>query len=115
MVVSDVLLAELSGAPDHVRDVVSAVPAAHSEEVGLTPEARALAEAYVAANVIGPAHRADARHIAVATVHHVSVLVSWNFKHIVNLNRIRGYNAVNIRSGYHLLEIRSPEEVMDYE
>jgi len=41
----------------------------------------------------------------------VDVLVSWNFRHIVNLDRIRGFNAVNLRGGYALLEIRSPLEV----
>jgi hypothetical protein len=41
----------------------------------------------------------------------VDVLVSWNFQHIVNLDRIRGFNAVDLRSGYPLLEIRSPLEV----
>jgi hypothetical protein len=54
---------------------------------------------------------ADAQHIAVATVARVDVLVSWNFRHIVNLDRIRGFNAVNLRAGYPLLEIRSPLEV----
>ncbi len=39
------------------------------------------------------------------------VLVSWNFRHIVNLARIRGYNSVNLRQGYPVLEIRSPLEV----
>ena len=54
---------------------------------------------------------ADAQHIAVATVARVDVLVSWNFRHIVNVDRIRGFNAVNLRVGYPLLEIRSPLEV----
>ena len=54
---------------------------------------------------------ADAQHIALATVARVDVLVSWNFRHIVNLDRIRGFNAVNLRAGYPLLEIRSPLEL----
>jgi hypothetical protein len=54
---------------------------------------------------------ADAQHIAVATVARVDVLVSWNFRHIVNVDRIHGFNAVNLRAGYPLLEIRSPLEV----
>lgn len=77
-------------------------------------EASALAEEYLTAGVIGSAHLEDARHIATATVQRVDVLVSWNFKHIVNLDRIRGYNSVNLRLGYALLEIRSPQEVLRY-
>ena len=56
--------------------------------------------------------RADAQHIAMATVARVDVVVSWNFKHIVNLYRIHGYNSVNLRRGYPILEIRAPREIM---
>ncbi|MGH8591782.1 MAG: hypothetical protein ACREXX_21440 [Gammaproteobacteria bacterium] len=55
--------------------------------------------------------RADAQHIALATVARVDVLVSWNFKHMVNLKRIHAYNSVNLKMGYPLLEIRTPREV----
>ena len=54
----------------------------------------------------------DAQHIALATKSRVDVLVSWNFKHIVNLERIHGYNSVNLRRGYPQLEIRTPREVV---
>lgn len=54
----------------------------------------------------------DALHIAISTTYNVNVLASWNFKHIVNLNRIRLYNAVNIKNGYSVLEIRSPREII---
>lgn len=59
--------------------------------------------------------RADAQHIAIATVGRVDVLVSWNFKHIVNLGRILGYNSVNLREGYPTIEIRTPREVLSDE
>ncbi len=58
---------------------------------------------------------ADARHIAIATIGRVDVLVSWNFKHIVNLQRIHGYNSVNLRQGYPMIEIRTPREVLSDE
>ncbi len=53
------------------------------------------------------------KHFAIATINRVDVLVSWNFRHIVNLSRIRLYNSVNLKYGYPLLEIRSPREVLD--
>jgi hypothetical protein len=80
-----------------------------------TSEAEALAEAYLAAGVLAAKMRADAQHIAMASVARVDVLVSWNFKHIVNLQRIRGYNSVNLRQGYPMIEIRTPREVMSDE
>ena len=112
IVISDLTLLELQGAPEQVQAVLDSVPDAFFEEVIFTAEASELAERYLAAGVVGEANRTDARHIATATVHHVTVLVSWNLRHIVNLNRIHGYNSVNIRYGYAMLEIRTPREVI---
>ncbi len=114
MVVSTLTLAELQLAPTAVHEVFEDVPKAHTERLEMTAEAAALAQDYIDAGVIGPANIADAQHIAVATVNRVSLLVSWNFKHIVNLQRIQAYNSVNLRQGYPLLEIRTPMEVIDY-
>jgi hypothetical protein len=62
--------------------------------------------------VIGRGNLTDAQHIATATVHSADVLASWNFKHIVNVQRIHGYNSVNVREGRPTLEIRTPAEVL---
>lgn len=48
------------------------------------------------------------------TINQVNVLASWNFKHIVNLDRIRMYNAVNLKNGYSILEIRIPREIINF-
>jgi hypothetical protein len=50
-------------------------------------------------------------HIALATIGKVDVLVSWNFRHIVNLPKIRRYNSVNLALGYPQIDIRTPIEV----
>ena len=115
LVLSDLTLLELQEAPASVRAVLAEVPEAHREYVELTEKAAVLAPRYIDAGVIGAAKRVDAQHIAIATISRVEVLVSWNFRHIVNLLRIRGYNAVNLRDGYPLLEIRTPQEVIRYE
>ena len=112
LVLSDLTQLELEGASDKVRAVLDDLPQGTIERVQFTPEAAELAEQYLAAKVIGSGSRVDAQHIATATIHRVDVLVSWNFKHIVNINRIHGYNSVNLRLGYPLLEIRSPQEVV---
>ncbi len=114
LVLSDLTLAELEGAPPQVREILRTVPTDRLEEVTFDAEASGLAQSYLTAGVIGAPHLTDARHIATATVQRVNVLVSWNFKHIVNLDRIRGYNSVNLRLGYAILEIRSPQEVLRY-
>ena len=115
LVLSDLTLLELQEAPADVQTVLKKVPEKHREYVELTEEATILAQHYIDTEVIGAAKRVDAQHIAIATINRVEVLVSWNFRHIVNLQRIRGYNSVNLLQGYPLLEIRTPEEVVNYE
>ena len=112
LVISDLTLLELAQAPVAVREVLDRVPEGSRERVELTESAAALAQAYVKAGVVTRRQLVDAQHIAVATLHRVDVLVSWNFKHIVNLTRIHGYNSVNLRRGHPLLEIRTPLEVL---
>ncbi len=111
LVVSEVTVRELDAAPERVRAVLESVPAAHIEILALSRESEELAAAYIDDGAIGGSMRADALHIALATVARVDVLVSWNFKHIVNLKRIRAYNGVNLKRGYPLLEIRTPQEI----
>ncbi len=114
LVLSALTLAELEHAPPGVLEVLQEVPRASLDEVEFSSEAADLAQGYISAGVIGAAHLEDAQHIAIATVCRVDALVSWNFRHIVNLDRVRGYNAVNFRHGYILLEIRTPQEVLRY-
>jgi len=85
------------------------------ERIELTDEAIQLAEKYTEEKVVGKTSVEDCRHIALATIHKVDVLASWNFKHIVNLQRIKGYNAVNLKLGYSIIEIRSPKDLISYE
>ena len=83
--------------------------------VQLTPDAIVLANKYIDAKVVGKTSKADCQHIAIATLCQADVLVSWNFKHIVNLDRIRGYNGINYQNGYKMIEIRTPKELYFYE
>ncbi len=115
LVLSGLTVQELAGAPEKVRQRLAAVPEAHIETLQLDTESMELAEAYIAADVLPAKMRADAQHIALATVGRADVLVSWNFKHIVNLQRIHGYNSVNLRKGYPMIEIRTPREVFSDE
>ena len=115
LVLSSLTVQELATAPPGVRKRLAAVPEAHIETLQLDTEAMQLAEQYVAAGVLPAKMRADAQHIAIASVGRVDVLVSWNFKHIVNLKRIHGYNSVNLRKGYPMIEIRTPREVLSDE
>ena len=111
---SEVLVVEIASAPAVVQATFEG-HRAHMEAVEATAEAAALAEAYLAARVVPAASRVDALHVALASVARADALVSWNFKHLVQLRRIRGFHAVNVLRGYPLIEIRSPLEVIDDE
>ena len=112
IVISDIVLFELEGAPENVKEVLNRVPDGSIEYVFLNEESITLADTYLKEGVIAENSLSDARHIAIATIERVDVLVSWNFKHIVNLNRIHLLNSVNLKLGYPILEIRSPLEVI---
>ncbi|MCA0446873.1 MAG: PIN domain protein [Bacteroidetes bacterium] len=113
-VVSDLLDLELLNAPIKVRELLQNYSPEKFQRVELTEEAIQLADQYIVEKVVGKTSLEDCRHIALATINKVDVLASWNFKHIVNLNRIKGYNSVNLKLGYSIIEIRSPKELVDY-
>jgi len=114
-VVSSVLEQELKNAPKRVRELLDKYDNECFEHVLLTQEAIELADYYIAEKVVGQTCVEDCRHIAVATLNKVDVLASWNFKHIVNLDKIEGYNNVNMKYGYATIEIRNPKELISYE
>ena len=111
-VISEVLTGELENAPIRVKTLLDKYDSDYLEKVPLTNEARELANKYIDENVVGKTSLDDCRHIALATINNVDVLASWNFKHIVNLARIRGYNAVNLKNGYPPIEIRNPKDLV---
>jgi predicted nucleic acid-binding protein len=113
-VVSDLLDLELINAPQNVKEHLLKYTADKFQRVELTEEAIKLADTYIDEKVVGITSLEDCRHIAMATIHKVDVLASWNFKHIVNLDRIKGYNSVNLRLGYSMIEIRSPKDLVNY-
>ncbi len=112
---SDLTETELLNAPENVKEHFKNLPKENVEKVIVTDEILTLATKYIAEKVVGPTSLDDCIHIAAATIYKADILISWNFKHIVNVYRIRGYNSINIRSNYHSLEIRSPKEILEYE
>ncbi len=115
LVVSAVTAGELLRAPQPVRRVLPSIGPGHLERMEVTREVEILANGYIESGALGEGMRADALHIAAATVAEVDVLASWNFRHMVNLRRIRQYNEVNRLLGYPPVDIRTPKELEDDE
>jgi hypothetical protein len=112
-VISDITLLELKEAPAEVRNKINEIPEDYKMIVVFSEEAAELANKYISENIISINHKEDTRHIALATIEKVDILASWNFKHIVNVSKIHGYNSVNLKEGYHVLEIRSPLDILE--
>jgi hypothetical protein len=108
---TEVLEAELLNAPEPVRHLFAELPDAVCERIAFTPEIEALAQEYVARGVVPDTWIEDCRHVGAATVARSDAIVSWNFRHIVKLDKIKGYNEVNLLNGYGVLTIVSPKEV----
>ena len=115
VMVSQLTIDELAEAPEPVRKVLERIPAERLMDVAIDEEVASLAQAYIDAGIVGESHRADAGHVAAATVARADVIVSWNFRHIVNFDRIHKYNGVNVLKGYPQIEIRSPLEMVSDE
>ncbi len=111
VLVSGITYAELEDSPSKIKSVAEDLREGTWEEVRVDDEVRALAEEYIAAEVLDANSVYDALHVAAATVAEADLILSWNFRHIVNYDRIRKFNAVNLLKGYRTIDIRSPEEV----
>ncbi len=115
LIVSTLLENELLEAPSKVRNHISKLKKKFVLKITHNPQAETLAANYISAGVVGKTSIEDCRHIALATICRADVLVSWNFRHIVNVDRINGYNSVNLKFNYKSIDIRTPKEVLNYE
>lgn len=110
-VCSDVTTDEIEGAPERVRTLFIATFQPETL-IETNEEMDALAAAYVAHGVVTAKYEDDARHVAACTVSGVNLLVSWNFRHLVNMQREAGFNGVNLLKGYPAIRIVNPMEII---
>ncbi len=111
-IISDITIIEIQDAPRNVNELLDRLISTNSELVISNENTEKLAAHYIHEGVLSHKSFEDANHIALGTIHNVNAVVSWNFKHIVNIDRIRLFNSVNLKYGYGLIDIRSPREVI---
>jgi predicted nucleic acid-binding protein len=112
---SEVNETELEFAPEHIKDVKNLIPVDCIKHIEIDEEVEALTQTYIAERALGKASENDAYHIALASINRLDCLISWNFKHIVNFDKIKMFNSINLRLGYPLIDIRSPLEFLKYD
>ena len=110
-VTSLVTAEELAPAPARVLDLFHSSFTAESV-LDFTAEMDDLAAAYVAHGVVSRKYEDDARHVAACTVWRCDFLLSWNFRHLVNVQREAGFNGVNLLKGYPPIRIANPLEII---
>jgi predicted nucleic acid-binding protein len=111
LLISGVVRVELEKSPPKVHDLLRSLNEANVVEVEVGEDVIGLRDAYLAAGVVSERWIEDATHVAAATVGNADAIVSWNFRHIVNLRRILAFNGVNVSQGYKPLQIISPLEL----
>jgi predicted nucleic acid-binding protein len=109
---SEINEAELQNAPQRVKAVKELIPPDCYHYIEMTDEVKELALLYISEKALGKASRNDAYHIALSSVNRIDCLISWNFRHIVNYDKIKMFNAINMRFGYPLIDIHSPLEFL---
>jgi predicted nucleic acid-binding protein len=108
---SPLVAQEIASAPDKVQALLAS-SFVQGELLPLTTEAEELAAAYLAQKVVPLRFANDARHVALASVHGIGLVVSWNFQHLVNYQREIAFNGVNLLQGYAPIRILSPLELI---
>ena len=109
--VSEVVTEEASaGDPAEVQKrlaIIGALPA-----LQMTEDAESLTQAIMAAGILPPHALGDAAHVAVATVHGIDYLLTWNCKHLANAQIARRIGLVCEKLGHRMPIICTPEELM---
>ncbi len=108
---SEVTKAELSRTPDPARREALLELLRSVALDPVTGEMRTLARYYVDSGIFTESMLEDATHVAAAVLEQYHVVVSWNFRHLVNRQRRARINAANVSRGLPTVEIVAPPEL----
>lgn len=114
--ISDVVIKEIEKTRDepHKKKLLNVIKDYNLRILTISEDAEKLSLIYIKDKVIPERKIEDAQHIAITTIHQLDVLLSWNFKHLANINKQRAVKRINEREGYfYPLILTNPMEVMD--
>ena len=112
---SEVVLAEIGRATQELakslRELIQDIRPAQLE---LDRESDQLAQVFLESGAVPPSKVEDAQHVAVAVVNELDMLVSWNYRHLVNVRRREAFQHISAMRGYYKpLHIVTPQEIGD--
>ena len=117
--ISSLVIAEIENTPEPSKrdQLINSIRKYPIEIISLNEyeEIEKLAQQYIDSSVIPLKKIMDALHVAVCTIYGINILVSWNFKHLANINQEYKIKSVNYQNKYfNELRIITPMEMVDY-
>ena len=111
--ISNVVIEEISRAPEELAEKLARrIEKSRPTLLELGEDAAHLAQRFMDLGAVPPSKGDDARHVAVATVNDLDILVSWNYRHLVNVRRKEIFQHISAMAGYYKpLHIVTPPEV----
>ncbi len=113
--ISDVVITEIEKTRDEKKKklLLEAIEKYSLRILTLDKTSDTLARIYIKEKIIPPKKLEDAHHIAIATCNQMDILLSWNFKHISNIQKQINVKIVNEKEGYfYPLILTNPMEVV---
>jgi len=113
MMISDLVIEELTDARQEIRRQVNTVPERFKIHANHSRKAHMLAARYIEEGVLTARSKDDALHIATATLQSADLIASWNFKHMVNKEKIELFNKINAKCGFRSITIKTPDQIVN--
>lgn len=116
IIVSDVALMEVDNCPEPKRSkLFSYLKQISYEGAKVTDDSVALVHKIVEMGILTKRSFTDCQHIALALETECDCILSWNFKHLVNIKTIRGVRAITNIERYKAIDIITPSVLLERE
>ena len=113
---STVTLQEISNCPEPKRSgLYKYLKEINYNLIEISEDMSDVAEQLIEMGILTRKSYDDCQHIAAAVIYACDCIISWNFKHIVNIKTIRGVRAITNLKGYKPMEILNPSVLLDNE
>jgi len=112
-VISEITTRELMECVEPKRSIMADyLIEADIEVLTITSEINELAQEIIHRGILTPKSIDDCTHIAAAITNGCDIIVSWNFKHLVNIRTINGIREITVSNHYKPIDIYSPSVLL---
>ena len=109
IIISDLVLAEINECKEPKRSILNEYLAEiYYERVNITKKTEEIANEIISQKILNPKSFDDCLHIASAILNDCNIIISWNFKHMVNVDTINGIRKITFARKYNNIEICAP-------